>query len=316
MQTISDLLQIGYECEYLDFKEKQYSKDKHMDLVADIMAMANSRHEGDKYIIIGIKDRPEGRTIKGINPEDFVDSSNYTQVILSNIEPDIQFDYFKYEYNEALLGVFKIYGTDNKPYMLKRKYNGLSEGLCLIRKGSTNSAAKRSDFDYMYRNKGGFEVRFIEETLYAIHDADECASIEVLLSNTTEFPITIITGILNIINDQGKKLSQHRVYGLDQIIGADFKLSLQPKSEIVGQLLVGFGSSDPLRLNIDEYGVSSHDFSFELILVDARRNEYLILLNEGSVFVDGDFLWKVKQFNLFCNTKELNMIKISDIQLR
>lgn len=60
-----------------------------MDLIADIMAMANSRHEGDKFIIIGVKDRPEGKEIKGITLEKFVDSSNYTQVILSNIEPDI-----------------------------------------------------------------------------------------------------------------------------------------------------------------------------------------------------------------------------------
>ncbi|MFO1444487.1 ATP-binding protein [Bacillus sp. Bva_UNVM-123] len=108
MEIIEGFIRNGFECKYLDFKEKQYSKEQHVDLIANIVAMANSRHEGDNFIIIGVKDRPDGKEIKGITNEEFVDSSNYPQVILSNIEPDIPFDYFKYEYEGTLLGVFRI----------------------------------------------------------------------------------------------------------------------------------------------------------------------------------------------------------------
>lgn len=80
MGKISELIEFGYECDYLDFKERQYNRDKNMDLIVDIMAMANSRHNGDKFIIVGVKDRPEGKEIKGIEPKDFIDSSNYTQI--------------------------------------------------------------------------------------------------------------------------------------------------------------------------------------------------------------------------------------------
>lgn len=38
----------------------------------------------------GVKDRPAGKEIKGNDPKDFIDSSNYKQIILSNIEPEIQ----------------------------------------------------------------------------------------------------------------------------------------------------------------------------------------------------------------------------------
>lgn len=38
----------------------------------DMMAMANSRHNGDKFIIVGVKDRPEGKEMKGIEPKDFI----------------------------------------------------------------------------------------------------------------------------------------------------------------------------------------------------------------------------------------------------
>jgi len=295
MDKVFELIQYGYECEYLDFKEKQYTKEKNVDLIADIMAMANSRHDGDKFIIVGVKDRPEGKEIKGIGPEDFIDSSNYNQVILSNIEPDIQFDYFKYEYKGSVLGVFRIYNTDNKPYMLKKKYERLNEGHCLIRKGSINAIAKRNDFDYMYLNKGQFEIRFLEQSLHAVHDADGCASIEIALSNTTELPVTIIAGELFIRDQHGEKVTNHPVFGLDRFVGATFKLALQPKSEVVGHLFVGFSSSQPLRLNMDEYGVCNEEYDFELILLDTRKKKYSATIRQGKVFADGDFLWKVKQ---------------------
>lgn len=89
-----------------------------------------------------------------------------------NIEPEIQFDYFKYEYKGIVLGVFKIHKTENKPYMMRKKFDRLNEGDCLIRKGSTNTMAKRSDFDYIYLNKGQFEIRFLEQALHASHNTE------------------------------------------------------------------------------------------------------------------------------------------------
>ncbi|WP_249529589.1 ATP-binding protein [Paenibacillus brevis] len=295
MDKINELVEYGYECEYLDFKEKQYAKDKTTDLIADIMAMANSRYDGEKFIIVGVKDRPEGKEIKGINPEEFIDSSNYKQVILSNIEPEIQFDYFKFDYRGLVLGVFWIYSTDNKQYMLKKKYDRLNEGLCLIRKGSMNALAKRSDFDYMYLNKGQFEIRFLEQDLHAVHDADGCASIEIAFSNTTDLPITIIAGELLIRDKQGAKLTNHPVFGLNEYVGADFKLTFQPKSEVVGHLFVGFTSSQPFILKIDEFGLCDEKNDFELQLLDARLKQHTATIREGGVFADGDFLWKVKE---------------------
>lgn len=65
-KIIKALIEDGYECDYLDFKEKQYSKEKNVDLIMDIMAMANSSHNGDKFIIVGIKERPGEKKLKGL----------------------------------------------------------------------------------------------------------------------------------------------------------------------------------------------------------------------------------------------------------
>lgn len=58
---------------------------------------------------------------------------------------------------------------------------------------------------------------------------------------------------------------------------------------------MAFGSSDPLQLNIDEYGISTKHFTFELVFMDARQSKYFTKIDQASVFVDGDFLWKVKK---------------------
>ncbi|MNI86912.1 hypothetical protein D3C73_1440510 [compost metagenome] len=64
---------------------------------------------------------------------------------------------------------------------------------------------------------------------------------------------------------------------------------------MVGQLYVGFSSSDPFPLNIDEYGIGLSKYNFEVIFWDARKNEYSNKLTDGHVFANGDFLWKVKE---------------------
>ncbi|EGL20187.1 MULTISPECIES: hypothetical protein [unclassified Paenibacillus] len=150
--------------------------------------------------------------------------------------------------------------------MLKKKYDRLNEGLCLIRKGSMNAVAKRNDFDYMYLNKGQFEIRLLEKSLHAVHDMVGCASIDVAFSNTTDFPITIMAGELFIYDKQGAKITNHPVFGLNEYVGADFKLPLQPKSEVVGHLFVGFSSSQPLKLNIDEHGLCDEKYDFNYYL--------------------------------------------------
>lgn len=158
-----------------------------------------------------------------------------------------------------------------------------------------NAIAIRNDFDYMYQKQGNFELQFRENILHAVHDSDGCASIEVLISNLTNNPITIIRGLLVIKNDQNKELSHHRVFGFNEFTGADFQLPLPINTEVVGNLMVGFQTTDPFRLDIDEYGLSDREFVFELILWDGRNIEYITTNENCAVFTNGDFLWKVKK---------------------
>jgi len=90
MDNLDDLIRYENEHSGLDFKAIQYTKDKYDDLIKDVMSMANTDVEKERYIIIGVKLKsPTERELLGIAKDDFIDSGTYQQVIRENIEPDI-----------------------------------------------------------------------------------------------------------------------------------------------------------------------------------------------------------------------------------
>ncbi len=55
-----------------------------------------------------------------------------------------------------------------------------------------------------------------------------------------------------------------------------------------------FNSSDCIRLGLDEWRLSANSFTFELILYDTLDNQYSAKIENGSVYAQGELLWKVK----------------------
>jgi hypothetical protein len=292
-EKIKNLLEDGYECDFLDYKLKQYPAKLTPNFIKDVMAMANSNYEGDKFIIIGVNDEGE---VVGIEENlEFVDSAIYQDIILNYIEPDITIDYFKYTYDGKILGIIKIDGrNNNKPYLIKKEIISLKLGSCLVRKGSQNSPANRTDFDNFYYNKEKFEVSILSPILRAVNDRDGIAYLEISIRNYTSLPVTLMGGTLYVTNENNQALSKHAIYGLKNYIGADFRLSVSPMSEEVGDLYLGFTSTDCLRLGLDQYGTTEKEFWFRLVLFDSLKNEYLVEEKNCIVHAKGEFLWKVR----------------------
>jgi hypothetical protein len=158
VKNLDDL--INYEKEYtsLDFKSTQYDKGKHEALIKDIMSMANADVDGDRYIIIGVDYKNSNdRDLVGINKEDFIDSAIYQQLIIANIEPQINFDYFSHEINGICFGVFRIINCDNQPYMMKKDQKNLKKGQSFIRKGDSQFPFTREDLDRIIAKKVGLK---------------------------------------------------------------------------------------------------------------------------------------------------------------
>jgi hypothetical protein len=292
--NIIQLIENGHECEYLDFKAKHYPSKGTPDLLKDLMAMANAEHQGSRYIIMGVKDNPrEGRRIDGISKSDQVDSSTYQEFILNNIEPDIYLNVYYFDYQDKNIGIIEIQNSPDRPYMIKK--NGLlNEGFCMVRKGSQQSVAKRSDFDRFYLASNRLEIIILDHCLYATNDREGVGTLYVSFRNLSNNPITLLEGGL-LVKKEGNIISQHIIYGLDKVIGADFTLEIPPKREINGHLCLGFTSTDCLRLGLDEYGGTDEKFVFELLAFDTTDNKYIAVCEGANIVAKGEFLWKVKK---------------------
>ena len=144
-----DLIQYENEKTGLDFKAVIYKADKFDDLLKDIMAMANAALEEDRYIVVGIKHHLDSeRVFLGV--EEFIDDATYYQLVHSNIEPDINFEYFHVEVAAKKVGVFRIFNCDNPPYLMKKDFKALRRGDGFIRKGTSQMRLMRSDLDKIF----------------------------------------------------------------------------------------------------------------------------------------------------------------------
>lgn len=291
-QLLENLLRKN-ECEMLDFKATLYRKEQYENLLKDILGMANANVSGSRYIIMGVKQKITGDCdIIGLSGE-AVDPSIFQQLVIENIEPTIQCELHYLTVQGKLLAILEFISPNQQPYMLKKQFGKLHIGTCYIRKGSTNGYALRHDFDRFYKQQP-FEIRILTPILRAVNSESGCAALECSLRNLTDFPITIQYGILEVWDHQDVR-SRHRLFGQDKkVIGADFRLYLPPKSEVVGDFLFNFESSDCQRLKLDEYGYTEESFQFSLILVDTAANEYSTTVKDCDVFAKGEFLWKVK----------------------
>jgi predicted HTH transcriptional regulator len=167
---LTHLIEYENENTALDFKLTEYLKPKTLDLIKDVMSMANAYLTNDRYIIIGMKPDAENRNIGGITTVS--DPANIQQTILENVEPEINVEYFPYKYEGYQLGILRIYNCDARPYLMKKNFiggtgKGLMKGDGYIRMGTTQMRLNRSHFEQIYAQRfkndkfsGKLEVSF------------------------------------------------------------------------------------------------------------------------------------------------------------
>jgi len=133
---------------------------KKHELLKDISAMANHPSNEDKYIIVGIKEE-NGIASEFFDITDLVDQSKYQQFINSYIEPEINFEYKLFKYNNHKLAYFRIYDNKDRPYLIKKEVSNFAdnkkkefrEGDGFIRVGTSTKKITRTEFDKIYEDK-------------------------------------------------------------------------------------------------------------------------------------------------------------------
>jgi len=294
MANYHDLIKYENENISLDFKAIQYEKEQHEALIKDIMSMANADIENDRHIIIGVKHKPSGdKEIFNIEERDFKDPAHYQQIIRENIEGDIKLDYFPFEYEGKLLGILRVYGCCDQPYLMKKKFKKLKKGDSFIRKGTHVSRMTRRDLDRIYQEKmkrdkfdGKVQLSFSE------HDGSP-REIELTVAADVKLPSQIAAGKIKKIIKEKKELAKNKTQKTALTGISAFLESQQSLTEGLRRVAYPYTSTpyeqrtlEELEKNLKEVDQTYRDVDcyqfFEL-------NSYKIninVLNEGQTYIE------------------------------
>ena len=184
-EIIMELLHLGVEGEYWDFKEKPYffegqsDKDKNKkkgDLLHDIICMANNLSNRDAFIIMGIQDKPV--KITGVkqfsnkwtqeNYQDFLQNLTWA----GDMIPTVEFRTI----NNGDLDVLIIKKSNRVPYYITKSYGKVRENRIYVRKGSKNTAinsqAEIGDIEKLFEFRFGLTPFPKERVINYITDHD------------------------------------------------------------------------------------------------------------------------------------------------
>ena len=182
-EIIMELLHLGVEGEYWDFKEKPYffegqsDKDKNKkkgDLLHDIICMANNLSNRDAFIIMGIQDKP----VKITGAKQF--SNKWTQEsyqdFLQNLTwagdmiPIVEFRTI----HNGELDVLIIKKSNRVPFYITKNYGKVRENRIYVRKGSKNTAidsqAEIGDIEKLFEFRFGLTPYPKERVINYISD--------------------------------------------------------------------------------------------------------------------------------------------------
>ena len=184
-EIVRELIYLGVEGEYWDFKEKPYffegqSKEeknkKKNDLLHDIICMANNLSNRDAYIIMGIQDKPA--KITGVkqfsnkwtqeNYQDFLQNLTWA----GDMIPTVEFRTI----NNGDLDVLIIKKSNRVPYYITKNYGKVRENRIYVRKGSKNTAidsqAEIGDIEKLFEFRFGLTPFPKERVINYITDHD------------------------------------------------------------------------------------------------------------------------------------------------
>lgn len=145
---VVSLIEKKKEGGYWDFKEEWYSKTE--DLIKDIICFANTTHNMDCYLIIGVSDDYQivGLTENRRKQSDIIDALSYLAFAGDNI-PKITVESIVIE--GKTIDVLIVHNTYKTPVYLKRPYGNMLQGCIYTRNGDKNTP-----------NKGNAEIDEIE----------------------------------------------------------------------------------------------------------------------------------------------------------
>lgn len=180
LKKIKNLIDSGREGLGWDFKQQFH--DNNASLVHDIICLANSEYDGDRYIIFGVSDEFK---VVGITNDKPVRKQAEIVDLLRNIHfaenntPEIQLEHLHIEDKE--IAVLSISNTRYRPYYLSRDYivgkKTVRAGVIYSRTEDSNTPLDRCSspeaIKKMWRERFGLDLSPLDRFIHILPDADK-----------------------------------------------------------------------------------------------------------------------------------------------
>ena len=177
-ETVSTLISRRAEGAYWDFK-RCHHKDK-ADLIHDILCLANTRHQGSRFLIFGVDD--EDFSLRSIS----CDRGRRTQADIASIFRGNANKFFQSRFPEfyltevsidgTLIDVLVVEDTSHKPYYLIERYGKICAHHIYTRVCDTNTpikdAAQPHEIERMWRERFGLDMPPLERVKLYLSDFD------------------------------------------------------------------------------------------------------------------------------------------------
>jgi hypothetical protein len=170
------------EGSYWDFKRQWH--DNKVDLLHDIICLANAKHKGIRYLIIGIEDPAQGEFVQCCS----TDPNRKTQAqlidfmrdkpFLGGYRPDLEVHTIIYD--EKQIDVIAVSDQPHKPYSLfaqcEDKGKRLFAGSIYTRVGDTNTPNNKTadlyHVEQMWRERFGLDLTPMDKVLMLLRQPD------------------------------------------------------------------------------------------------------------------------------------------------
>ncbi|MBW7632585.1 ATP-binding protein [Bacillus licheniformis] len=172
-EKIKSLIELGYEGEYWDLKEKWH--DDNGKLVHDILCFANTFHDHDCYIIVGVSDLGE---IKGLEEHEKKKQANLIDMLRNiSFAGDRPKVFLKSLLIDGkFIDVLIIPNSINVPYFLRKPYRKVKEGYIYTRTGDSNTPINQnssiSTIESLWKKRFGFNKTGLERFSHLLKDKD------------------------------------------------------------------------------------------------------------------------------------------------
>lgn len=311
MSVFEQLIQSNNrESNWIDYKMKIDFVENRIDFLRDVIAFANNSFEGLQYIIYGIKEVDGQLELTGLDNSFDKDDAEFQQLIYENIEPIINIALSKHIYENKLFILLTIDADKSqRPFMFKKKYKDIDAGDSYIRVGSSKKRMLLSDFESIYSKKVlPIEVGLRDKELF-INDQDP-GKLEIIIKNYSHID-RLFTDIFLVIEDEnGERLvisKMHAFKTKDEYqkgtFDSDFALSIPKQAEVRGIGEFSFGSTDAIRVGLNEYGESETKYNFKLVFRYDKTKEYQFKFEDCTIFAKGAVLWKIQKHAKEIKTK-------------